>query len=457
MDENSQDPNTNRGSTLDIPMQQIQSGRTQSGNARQEFSLPPVDTGKDAWCFLAACWAVEALVWGFSFSFGVFQDYYSSHEPFSGSGNIASIGTSTMGVMYIGTSVVIALCRLFPRRARWFTLAGLSVASLAMALSSLCRTVPQLIGVQGVLFGAAGCFAYSPCVLYIDEWFVRRKGMAYGIMWSAGGFGGVVLPLLLESLLGRFGFATAMRIWSGILFAAAAPLALFIKPRLPHSPSASSRVRTFDLAYVKTRLFALHQLANVIQATGYFLPGIYLPAYARAQFGASGFLAALTVLLVNIAATVGSVLMGSLSDRLHVTTCVVFSALGGTTAVLLIWGLSSSLGVLYLFCVAYGLFAGGGRPCGRASCARATESAASSEGQGQGNVDPIMVFGWLCVGRGVGNVISGPLSESLLKGMPWQGLAGAGYGSGYGSLIVYTGVTGLLSGTSFVWKRLGIL
>lgn len=32
----------------------------------QEFSLPPTDRGKDAWLFLAACWAVEALVWGMS-------------------------------------------------------------------------------------------------------------------------------------------------------------------------------------------------------------------------------------------------------------------------------------------------------------------------------------------------------------------------------------------------------
>jgi hypothetical protein len=30
----------------------------------QEFSLPPVDGGKDAWLFLAACFVVEALVWG---------------------------------------------------------------------------------------------------------------------------------------------------------------------------------------------------------------------------------------------------------------------------------------------------------------------------------------------------------------------------------------------------------
>jgi hypothetical protein len=85
---------------------------------RHEFSLPPTDSGKDAWLFLAACWAVEALVWGrcspsfllgdkigahlvcyylgFGFSFGVFQDYYSSHLPFKGTGNIAVVGTTTL-------------------------------------------------------------------------------------------------------------------------------------------------------------------------------------------------------------------------------------------------------------------------------------------------------------------------------------------------------------------------
>jgi len=93
-----------------------------------EFSLPPVDRGKDAWLFLAACFVVEALVWGkslcvslrlftclviwekcsrvlesrtltnpgFPFSYGVFQEYYSTHEPFAGSGNIAVIGTCAM-------------------------------------------------------------------------------------------------------------------------------------------------------------------------------------------------------------------------------------------------------------------------------------------------------------------------------------------------------------------------
>lgn len=38
----------------------------------------------------------ECLGLGFGFSFGVFQDYYSSHLPFEGSGSIAVVGTTTL-------------------------------------------------------------------------------------------------------------------------------------------------------------------------------------------------------------------------------------------------------------------------------------------------------------------------------------------------------------------------
>ncbi|KAF7529170.1 hypothetical protein G7054_g9942 [Neopestalotiopsis clavispora] len=418
----------------------------------QEFSLPPTDGGKDAWLFLAACWSVEALIWGFGFSFGIFQDYYTSHEPFEGAGNVAAIGTSALGTMYMGTPVVIALCRLYPRYARWATQAGLFVASLTIALSSFCTTVPQLIAVQGVLFGVGGCVAYCPCVLYIEEWFVRRKGMAYGIMWSAAGFGGVVLPLVLEALLARFGFAGAMRIWSGILFTASFPLAFFVKPRLP--AAAAARSRPFDVSGVLTRAFALHQLGNIVQASGFFLPGIYLPSYARSSFGASSFMSALTVLLVNVAATMGSITMGTLTDKVHVTTCIAISTAGTAIGVFLIWGLSSSLPILFLFCIVYGFFAGGWTsiwPGIMRDVARQGEAAGRY-------VDPTMVFGWLCVGRGIGNIVSGPLSDSLLaSSKAWVGQATAGFGSGYGSLIVYTGVASLIGGSSFVWKCIGVI
>lgn len=272
-------------------------------------------------------------------------------------------------------------------------------------------------------------------------------------MWSGTGIAGVVLPLLLQSLLGSIGFRNTLRLWAGVLFLLAAPLSIFIKPRLP--PSATSRVAPFNLRFLVTPAFVVYQAANIVEATGFFLPSIYLPTYARGALGAASLAAATTILLVNVASVFGCVAMGWFTDKFHVTTCILLSTVGATVSVFVIWGLSSSLGPLYFFCVAYGLFAGSFTSAWPGIMREITQkSQASSEGQ----VDPNMVFGFLNAGRGVGNVVAGPLSETLIRSSLWTGgTAAYGYSSGYGSLIVFTGVTAFLGGASFIWRRLGLL
>lgn len=50
---------------------------------------------------------------GYAFSFGIFQDYYSAHEPFRGSGNIAVIGTCAMVIAHCNDiSIATLLTRL---------------------------------------------------------------------------------------------------------------------------------------------------------------------------------------------------------------------------------------------------------------------------------------------------------------------------------------------------------
>lgn len=354
--------------------------------------------------------------------------------------------------IYVGTPFVLAVCRLYPRWARYFTFVGLVLSSLALIICSCCDNVSQLIAAQGFLFGAGGCISNGPCVLYINEWFVRRKGLAYGIVWSACGFGGVIIPLALDALLSRCGFRTTMRIYAGIVFVSSVPLAFWVKPRLRYPVHA--RVRLFNTRYIMFKLLVLHQLANAIQATGFFLPSIYLPTYAQTLFHASASLSSLTLILINISTMISSIVMGFLVDKLNVMTCIFISAVGTTASVLLVWGLSENLSVIYVFCVLYGIFAG---------CWTSTwpgimrEISQRSEDAGFGYVDPMMVYGHLCIGRGIGNIISGPLSDALIRSLPWQGQTIGGYGSGYGVLIVYVGLTSLISGMNFVWRRLGLL
>lgn len=72
------------------------------------------------------------------------------------------------------------------------------------------------------------------------------------------------------------------------------------------------------------------------------------------------------------------------------------------------------------------------------------------------NADSGMVFASLAAGKGIGNIASGPLSEALLRSASWENAA-LGYGSGYGTLIVFTGVTAVCGGCSFAARRAGWL
>ena len=55
-----------------------------------------------------------------------------------------------------------------------------------------------------------------------------------------------------------------------------------------------------------------------------------------------------------------------------------------------------------------------------------------------------VVLGMMAAGRGLGAVMSGPVSETLLGYGSWN-LRGA-YGTEYGILILFTGITAVLGG-----------
>ncbi|KAF2663419.1 MFS monocarboxylate transporter [Microthyrium microscopicum] len=405
------------------------------------FSLPPVDHGKHAYLFLASCVMLEGICWGFPSVFGIFQDYYSSHEPFASSNNIAVIGTCAMGVQYLELPVIFAILKTWPRLRRWSNIGGLLIMCLSLGLGSFAKTVDQLIATQGVLFAIGGGFAWTPILFYINEWFVQKLAFAFGVIMAGFGLAGMILPLVVQWLLTNYGYQTTLRVCSVIIFILVAPFLFFFKPRLPDSQANHSR--RLHLSFWLTPVFALSQLGNIIESLGYFLPPLYLPIYAR-SLGAGKFLSTLTIILLNGAAAVGNIVMGILAGRFHFTTCITISTIGTTLAVFLLWGLSESLPTLYIFCIMYGLFAS----CWASTWAGITRDVIKKKE----NADTGMIFASLAAGKGIGNVVSGPLSEALMNSGSWKNAAFA-YGSGYGTLIAFTGITALFGGCSLVGRK----
>lgn len=163
--------------------------------------------------------------------------------------------------------------------------------------------------------------------------------------------------------------------------------------------------------------------------------------------GLSSISGTITVSLFNTTSVFGQVILGFLSDRLHITTVILISTIGATISVFLLWGFSTSFPLLCIFSLVYGLFAGGFTSTYTGSIQEVKRADDRAEAG--------LVFGLLAAGRGIGSVVSGPLSEALLSERPWIGDATMGYGTGYGGLIIFTGVSAMLGGMSWVGRRVG--
>jgi MFS family permease len=343
-----------------------------------------------------------------------------------------------MAMLYMAAPFTFGTLVRFPQLRRLAIVVGILIMCLSLGLSSLCNTVQQLVVTQGILYGIGGAITYSPVVTFLDEWFVRRKGLAFGIMWAGTGLGGIIAPLLLQFLLNKYGFRTTLRIWSVMLCIIALPLTWFLKPRLPLPATNRARI---GVMFLKQKSFWLFQVGNVIQGFGFFVPSIYLPTFAT-QLGFTGTITALPIILINVSAVFGSISMGSIVDKWHVTTGILISTTGAVLSIFLLWGFSTSLAPLLAFSILYGLFAG--------SFTNTWPGILREVQQKTGQVEGPMMFAFLCLGRGIGNVMSGPVSEALIRAGE---IGGSGlYGTKYGSLVLFTGITAALGGIGVIGR-----
>lgn len=347
--------------------------------------------------------------------------------------------------MYLTAPLVSILLQSYPHQRRHWASLGFAILVIALVSSSFAARIWHLIVTQGVLYAVGGSLVYFPTIVYLDEWFIRRKGFAFGIMWAGTGASGVCVPFVMNWGLNKYGFSTMLRIWAVTLVVLSGPLLFFLKPRIP-VPQTATRRRKLEYGFLKTRTFWLLQAGNILQGLGFFIPNIYLPTYA-ASLGFSQIKGATTVFMFNSTSVLSTIIMGTLTDRYDTTSVLLLSAVGSSISCFFLWGFARSFPLLCIFSLCYGLTAGG--------FSSAYTGMTKEVKRLNDRYEPSLVFASWAAGRGIGSVVSGPLSEALVNRKPWMGDAALGYGSGYGPLIVFTGVSTALGSTGWVSRRVG--
>lgn len=266
----------------------------------------------------------------------------------------------------------------------------------------------------------------------VDEFWVKKRGMAYGLLCSASGVSGAVTPMVLQTLLQRFGYRTTLRAVAVMLFVVTGPLIPLLKGHPGEQYSACPRT---DWSFCKKPLFWIYSMSNLLMGMGYFFPSMYLPSYAS-SLGLGVTKGALLLALMSIAQVAGQFTFGYLSDKnLSVNTLMAVSTSVAAIATLSAWGLARSLLPLIFFTLLYGFFGAGYT----AMWARMVTAVSKEPSASQA------MFGLFCFGKGIGNILAGPISASLLRGSEDTG----GYGNGgYKAVVIFTGACLLLSAGS---------
>ncbi|KAI0628738.1 major facilitator superfamily domain-containing protein [Trametes polyzona] len=390
--------------------------------------LKPVDRGRDAWTVLAAGFAFEALFWGFPMCFGVFQDYYSRLPEFQDeSSNIALIGTLAQGLYYLGAPLSALLTKRYPKYRRqqiWF---GWPLCIIGLLCASFADSVGGLIATQGILYGLGFVILTYPIISMLNEWWVARKGMAFGLISASSGATGAVMPFIIQALLDRYGHRTTLRASAVAMFVLTAPLLPLFHGRLP--VSEQTRLARTEWSFLKRPLFWVYAAATLIQGLGFFFPTVFLPSYAT-SVGISPILGALLLALMSIAQVLGQFAFGYLSDKnLSVSLLAGAACVAAAASSLTLWGLGRSMGLLVVFSLLYGFFAFG------FGTMRVAMGRAVSE-------DPSAVFATYAIFvflQGVGNVLVSPISAALTSS---RGVMHDRYGAGkYEGMVFLTGAT----------------
>ncbi|KAI5457062.1 major facilitator superfamily domain-containing protein [Mariannaea sp. PMI_226] len=406
-------------------------------------ALPPTDRGRGAYTALACCTVAQAPIWGYSVAFGIFQEYYTSKSKVKASTSaIASIGASQTGIMYLMMPVAFIALNRYPRLRKWCGPLGLLITVVSLTASAFSDDIGALIATQGVLYAIGCSLLFSPISLYMDEWFVERKGLAYGIMWAGKSAVGVAMPFLFSALLDRFGLRNTLLSWAVASVLLTSPTLLFLKPRIEISRESTSKPINFS--FLGSMSFWALQLGIIIQSLGYLMPSTYLASYASA-IGFSSVTGPILLALFSLASVPGSLIHGMLGDKVAASKVIIVSSLGSALPVFLLWGLSRHLSTMVIFVILYGFFAGG---------FSATWSGALQEIKGDNtSVDTSLVFGMLLGGRGIGFLVAGPISGALVSiGGSISGSDALGYATKYGPMILCTGITAILGAWSPLWK-----
>ncbi|KAF2162537.1 hypothetical protein M409DRAFT_58283 [Zasmidium cellare ATCC 36951] len=291
-------------------------------NDEEENTYP--EGGLQAWLVVFGGFSGMMAAFGLMNTVGTYQAYIATHQLSAYSES--SIGWIFSVYIFLAFGAGVQVGPIFDQHGPlWLVIFGSICTFLCIMLLGICFQYWHFMLVFGVLGGIGTAFIFTPAVSAVGHFFNQRRGNATGLATGGGALGGVIFPLMLQSLIPKIGWAWATRVQGFIYILLLFLAILLIRSRLPPRPGGSTlpHVRVF-----KDPAYALVTAGAFFLELGLFIPITYITSYSLQTNGAISPTFAYQLLAIfNAGSFLGRWAPGWIADKLgrfNTQICAVF-------------------------------------------------------------------------------------------------------------------------------------
>jgi MFS family permease len=330
-------------------------------------NAPAKDRGWAAWRFVLASATMEFMVWGASYGYGSFQDYHqhSDASPFHTASltSTSSIGTTLLAGQHFIPLVAFGLYSMFPSLIKTFTYTCVVASALSLLIASFAQSVALLIVFQGLLLGIFGGNLFTTTILWLPNWFDKRRGFATALIFAGSAVGGILWPILFTQMLERIGFRWTLRAWALMQLVVSGGAVLCLQPgcRLGgiQRPIRWKRVVPGFPRSLLSPLTLLNAGVILTQTTAWYSVSLNISNYATAM-GFSSATSTGVLSAFNASAAVTYFVLGYLVDRFPYPLIMATSTTLNLVFTVLVFGFAGgSLTKIIVYVVFFGISGGG--------------------------------------------------------------------------------------------------
>ncbi|KAF9887206.1 hypothetical protein FE257_010460 [Aspergillus nanangensis] len=310
--------------------------------------------GFKAWSVVLGAWCAMIPSMGLLNSLGVLHAWTSQHQLRDYSeADIGWIYGAYAFFLYLGGAQAGPIFDAYGPR---YVMIPGSVGMLAALLClSFSEEYYQIFLSFSALGGLSASTLFTPAVSCIGHWFSARRGYATGIACTAGGLGGVIIPLIILFAAPKVGFGWSIRIIALLSAILCVIACLLVEPRLPRNKGGGASI---DLKALRDVQYVSTTVAVFLVEFAVFIPITYISSYAI-SVGVADTLSYLLIVFLNLGAIPGRFLPGLIADRIGRFNVMVLTSTVCAILTLALWfKAGDNLAALICYAVLFGFWSG---------------------------------------------------------------------------------------------------